>query len=365
MLTRASAAGCLVAALLALGAGPALARFAPTGQPPGAVLGFGVSGSSWLALVVPGSAPGAVVFGTGVPYVSHDAGATWQQVAMNGLKDPFPGVDVAVAPDGAFWLSVQDYQSAATFLMRMDRNGTAFDPVARFPSTQSTTQVSVPAWDMQEHLWAAVTSGQPRQSEVDRVAADGTIAERVPVNVENGSARRVTFVGGRLYADFGTIQIFQVRGKSATALGQSGQNTVSIGFPLLAVGKSVLTESGLSFDGGQTFASRFTAVRAVVGNDRLVRTLASFGATQADGGRILRRVSSRFFAPTALTLPTNTTFVGQARQALVAVAGGEVQLHGGAVPKLTARGHLSATARGMIARANHWRHQAGLPPMLG
>src|SRR5437773_1044675 len=88
---------------------------------------------------------------------------------------------------------------AAPAAVRMARDGNAFDPVpVQLPPSDQNVDLSDPGWDAQGRMWIGFSSpgasAADRIAEVDRIAPDGSIAERLPVvGQQYPAARRVGF----------------------------------------------------------------------------------------------------------------------------------------------------------------------------
>jgi hypothetical protein len=343
-------------AVLVCAASAAGAGFKALPSQPGRVDAFAASGSTWLALVGQG-------FGTDQPYVSRDGGAHWTLVPLGNFQDATARPLVSVAPDGAFWVPV-DVGFDRIALMRMERGGATFTSVYEMEDTSGGAEFGAPDWDAQKRTWFGVRSTFSSAA-VQALDASGKVVQTIPAqNADAGDPQRVRFVGGVLYADFGRQSALALRGGALERIARS-TSVGPVGFPLLASGKSVLTEDGLSTDGGKSFGTRFQRVSGVAGTTQLVWAGPEGFPTLRNGGRVLRRYSPGFFAATALELPMGTDALAQVSGGLVAIVDNELQLFRGTMPQLRSPRGLPAQARAMVARANHFRRQAGLPPIVG
>src|SRR4051812_593330 len=113
-MTRLVAATALSLVLAA--ASPALAAdFTPLPLPPGAsaddpssLNGFAASDPAWLALA------------SGAGFISSDEALTWRPLSLGGQ----PTGLISVAPDGAFWLPLEDGAGRFSLLARVAADGT-------------------------------------------------------------------------------------------------------------------------------------------------------------------------------------------------------------------------------------------------
>src|SRR4051794_34248304 len=157
-------------------------RVEPPPAPGFYVGGLAVSGGTWVVL-----APGSPI----AAWATRNAGGSWEQIALNSPNAAYPWTyQTSVGPDGAFYLPVGDAFDRPG-LMRMARDGTSFDPVPlQLPqSPGGRTVIAPPAWDSQKRMWLAVSTGGDTGGEVDRIAPDGTVAERLSVPGVRGQAR--------------------------------------------------------------------------------------------------------------------------------------------------------------------------------
>lgn len=360
---------------------PARAEFAPVSLPiegGQAITGFAVSEGVWLALISSGSGGELVTDAE----LSDDDGQSWTTIDLNGSAIPelWPkAVGVTVGPDGAFYLStVQRFGASGQYghVLRIAPNGTLTTEMAIPAVASGGASMSPPAFDSQGRMWVAWSSGGEatgsRQVTLARVDASGAVQESytASIGVQRNPAGAIEFRASGTWLRFGT-DAFKLVGGALTPVHDG-----ICAIPSLEEGPLAISATGISLDGGASFINF-----AESWNNEYAGAIAVEGSPSllfADG-HVLSRYSAVFWAPTALTYPTGVNQIVQVDGGLVAVsdewegrcsqsASGSSHLafSGGSVPPLssTTTG-LNATAAGMVDRANHFRAEADLPPLLG
>jgi hypothetical protein len=339
----------------------ALAAFEPLPIPPGgrAVVAFGASGDSWVAIMDS--------FGAGFDF-SPDNGASWREIKPEAAINDGP----TVGPDGAFWFS--GGTRAARQLIRATRDGTLSYVTVQVPPGT----VSPPAFDSRDRMWVAVVDGLDEGTmHAIRLNADGTPAEDVQAPSFRGGLVYMRFAGDQGFLGTESEQYILEGGKLRLVAAPASQDTEFLGhmmWPVSAASGSVFTFWAMSPDGGRTFTKTARPQLGVEGRpDLLVR----WPFKGQDAATIVRRCGF-LFCQTGLDVPEGTSAVWATPAGLVAVSAppaaptGPVfrqtpvfAVHRGAVPPARATpGGLGARAGALIGAINRHRKAAGLPPLL-
>lgn len=322
----------------------ATADFAPVSLPEGGAakaVAIAVSGPEWALVTKAGDVSKV--------WLTHDHGGTWSLIVESS---DVPGV--VAGPDGAFWLTTLR-QAVATgstplpasaTLSRIDPATGALSTVAALPldlPPGAAASVAPPAFDAAGRPWVA-WSDMAASPVVTLARLDGgTVAERFsaplgqpPLDLE-------------LRSDAEGLTV-------SAPFGQSLRLTNGTLTPIPPV-RPINEWSPLSSD-----------PMPINGAPDLV----------VSSGRVMRRYSDAVYVATTWTAPENTT-IAAVEGGFLATAFWLPQAHLGITfgddpPLWFAAGQperpqtdpgLSAVAQAWLARADHFRAQAGLPPLVG
>jgi hypothetical protein len=335
----------LVLSLLVLAA-PAGATFTPVTAPFGAgvdVRGFAVSGDRWLALDE-----------NELEMALSVNGGSWAPLAQPGGATADNGV--AVAPDGAF--VVPFVTNSGTKLYRLPVGSTTWEPMPVGLAGTSVDRYSPPAWDEQGRMWITLTENagvEPAPASypvtLARIEPDGSVAEQASATVAHW-ATTVHAVGGALWIQ-NLNRLFRLESGTLADKGL-------VGAPVSVSGQRVLSQLGLSLDGGETFRPRLQRVVGAANDSGLALTGGDLVA-ERDG--VLLPVDDAPNAANALW-KTTTGHVALKDISLPATAGEAFATRTGAIPGWQeAQGAVTATSLVHVRRVNELRAAAGLPLM--
>jgi hypothetical protein len=296
--------------------------------------------------------------------VTHDGGDSWAAVQLAGYERGWPAGAVA---DGSFRVIAVHYESGEEPKEQVFQVGPSGESEALGPVLEGTVRYSSGAAVTEDGAtWVAYRSEAENAFKLAIVAADGsvsTVALPEIAGTEGWDPRR-TALGMRLvrYAPQGSALDVAVRG--TFKLGEGGQLLPAEAYPVTLAEDELLvsSESGRdSWDGGAHWTPAFTPMVERAPGQGMPRYLGF-------GYGIWTRYSPFLFRRSGLEWPAGapTNHVVDAGSALVAWSHDTIFVHGTDLPQApTAIGELQPDTQRMLARADEFRADAGLPPLTG
>lgn len=342
----------------------ALAGFVPLPSPPGAsqndpasIADFAASGNTWVARTTDQSQL----------QLTSDGGQSWRPLSLGAGAQ----AGISVGPDGGFWLPAAS--GSAHELVHVTTDGA----VSQQPVSVPSGLMSPPAWDGQGRIWVALSrAGQLSAIELN---PDGSVAQQVDAA---GAPARADFPWVRF--DGATVSVgtsaatWRLSGGSLSLIAGSVPDQTEFNqfelWPVDSFDKVLVTFHAVLADSGSSFVYTDRQQLGVHGNPDL---LLRFPFADQQSGVLLSRCSSFVFCDTGVDVPNGTAALWQTPAGVVAVSaesGGPTPPEGQAlvlsidrdpIPRQApARGTDTRAARGLLARLNVLRAQAGLPALV-
>lgn len=294
--------------------------------------------------------------------VTNNGGLTWTQKQFPEFSDAAP---VGVAPDGSFrvlaWHTVEIPNKYEAQLFRIDSagNATPLGPLLE----KSTTPPRYASVDDIGATWIPIRSDADGLFKVAIVAGDGSLTTHALPEPETSQSWRTgqTVLGMRLLR-FAQEGPYSGAFQETYRMDALGQIVPAEKYPVTFIdGELWLSDrGGASWDSGAHWVEGFAKpVRRAVGLG-MPRFLSS--------GRIARRYSAFLFEETAETPPPEASAdrIVDTGTDLVAWNKVAVYVRGTDLPALsTAIGTLAPDTQRLLDRANQFRADAGLPPLVG
>lgn len=324
--------------------------------PEGKILSISVaSATTWLV-------EGPYVCCTHSYELTEDGGATWNQVQIPGFAET---TIAGAADDGSFRIVARrnfgnDDQEIQVF--RVDAAGV--EPLG--PLIDGNTAL-FQSFDVSGdgRTWVPYWSPAQDAFELTVVGGDGsTSTTALPASSDTyGWEARRTVLGMRLirYAPFANI----TNGETRPTYRLDGTEVLPAeAYPVALVdGELMLASNGhASWDGGAHWSTAFDRTVPRTSETEMPRYI-TFG-----GGIVAERYSHSLFRGTGLIWPTGvpTNFVVDTGTGLVAWGESAIYVHDGPLqPMPAATGPLQPDTERMLARADQFRADAGLPPLTG
>lgn len=327
--------------------------------PPGGVVysAFVADANTWLAELPGDSSPR---FG-----VSDDGGLSWTEVPLTGFSLAYPA---GAHADGSFRVvafgSIEGDTSTLQVL-RVDGSGSVEPLGPPIPEVSGNPFISVSAVDGDGATWVPFHDAATSTHKLSVIAKDGSVTTRALPDegpTHHWEARPSVF--GMRLVRVPDLLMVGVLPTGTFKLGDGGTIVPAEAYPVeYADGDLWFAPSSrrASWDGGAHWSETELT-------EAFVRRAPGTGTPRylISEGAVAERYSPDLFRRTGLKLQGGATNVVDTGDSLVAWNEGSIYVHEGALPQLALEiGSLSADARRLIARANLFRADAGLPPLTG
>ncbi len=297
-------------------------------------------------------------------HITANRGASWSTVELAGFQI---GLPLGAAPDGSFRIVAAHIGGPTLQELQVFRlaTGGAAEPLGSIVAEDDGLFGDQFAIDDAGAVWIPYRDDSEGRFELAIVAADGS-SERMPlpdVGAERWAARRTAF-GIRLVASGGAGSVSGLPRRGTFRLDTGGDIVPAEAYPVeFAEGGfwfSPATERA-SWDGGAHWSEVFEGdgiVPRIPGPPRFLDTESGLAA----------RYSSSLYRGTGPESPGGPALFAavDTGEALVARSQDAVYVQSLPLPSPPSEiGQLGDDARAMIARANLFRADAGLPPLIG